>query len=174
MPPAAHFRLAESGQRPIKAGDSDFPALIIHPLKRPIRGACGPPYWMYPPGLEVAQPQGEIPKMGEPQFPLFGRFKEGVQGEGNRNPSPCRFFRPFLIAEKGARRRPPSFENSGSKPGYPAFFPGAGVRRSVRRGWDRSGCGPISHNADGNSGRTNRSCFPPFVPPPCTIIHHVV
>lgn len=33
MPPAAHFRLAESGQRPIKAGDFDFPRLNDPPLE---------------------------------------------------------------------------------------------------------------------------------------------
>ena len=48
MPPAAHFRLAESGQRPIKAGDFDFPRLNDPPLK--------------------------TTKEREPRFPLFGIF----------------------------------------------------------------------------------------------------
>ena len=108
-------------------GISISPAPTPHPLKRPIRGACGPPYWMYPPGLEVAQPLGEIPKTGEPQFPLFGRFKEGCKGferlktclwhvlaqkqfkRSHLNPwksksLPCRLFPPFRRRKGGARR----------------------------------------------------------------------
>ncbi|OUN22940.1 hypothetical protein B5G34_05945 [Flavonifractor sp. An82] len=48
MPPAVHFRLAESGQRPIKAGDFDFPRLNNPPL--------------------------ETTKERELRFPLFGIF----------------------------------------------------------------------------------------------------
>ena len=33
MPPAGHFRLAESGQRPVKEGDLDFPLLDKPPLE---------------------------------------------------------------------------------------------------------------------------------------------
>ena len=33
MPPAGHFRLAESGQRPVKEGDLDFPLLDNPPLE---------------------------------------------------------------------------------------------------------------------------------------------
>ena len=49
-------------------------------LKNDQSGGLRPPYWMYPPGLETHNPQGEFPKMGEPRFPLFGRF----QGVGCR------------------------------------------------------------------------------------------
>ena len=34
-------------------GISISPAPAPHPLKRPIRGACGPPYWMYPPSCST-------------------------------------------------------------------------------------------------------------------------
>ena len=57
---------------------------------RYLAGAAGPLRSKAPPPESWQESSlGEIPKMGEPQFPLFGRFKEGVQGEGNRNPSPC-------------------------------------------------------------------------------------
>ena len=129
-------------------GISISPAPTPHPLKRPIRGACGPPYWMYPPEGHLlhlagaagplrskAPPPGdwqenslgEIPKMGEPQFPLFGRFKEGCKGferlktylwhvlaqkqfkRSHLNPwksksLPCRLFPPFRRRKGGARR----------------------------------------------------------------------
>ena len=49
--------------------------------------------------------RGKIQKGG--RNPLFGRFKEGVQGEGNRNPSPC--WPPLLTPKAGRppRRRAP-------------------------------------------------------------------
>ena len=124
MPPAAHFRLAESGQRPIKAGDFDFPRLNNPPLKndqsgglraplldvpperhlRHLTGAAGPLRSKAPPPGDWQESSlGEIPKMGEPQFPLFGRFKEGCRG-GKSKSLPCRLFPPFRRRKGGARR----------------------------------------------------------------------
>ena len=34
------------------------------------------------------------------EAPLIGRFKEGVQGEGNRNPSPAFSFPPLSFGKK--------------------------------------------------------------------------
>ncbi len=42
LPPAGHFRLAESGQRPVKEGDLDFPLLDKPPLETTYRGATAP------------------------------------------------------------------------------------------------------------------------------------
>ena len=46
-------------------------------------------------------------KKGESQFPLLGRFKGDGRWEGGKSkfPLPNRLFRPFLAAQKGARRR---------------------------------------------------------------------
>ncbi|EHM42290.1 hypothetical protein HMPREF0372_03184, partial [Flavonifractor plautii ATCC 29863] len=46
-------------------------------------------------------------KKGESQFPLLGRFKGDGRWEGgkSKSPLPNRLFRPFLAAQKGARRR---------------------------------------------------------------------
>ena len=111
MPPAAHFRVAESGERPIKAGDFDFPRLNNPPLKTTNQGGLRAPLLDVPPRegtcgtlLRAAGPLrskapppeswqenslGEFPKRGNRSSPSLVVFKEGVQGEGNRNPSPC-------------------------------------------------------------------------------------
>ena len=56
----APFCVARKGRKSQSGrGDFDFPpSRHPSPLKRPIRGAFGPPYWMYPPGIAPPKPGG--------------------------------------------------------------------------------------------------------------------
>ena len=63
VPPGARLRGGrpafdgKSGGKTSRRGGFRFPPPCTHPLKRPIRGDCGPPYWMYPPSC----PTGNVP-----------------------------------------------------------------------------------------------------------------
>ena len=52
-----------------------------------------------PPESKQESSLGEIPKMGEPQFPLFGRFKEG--GKGFERLKTCLW---HVLAQKQSKR----------------------------------------------------------------------
>ena len=87
----------------LRRGISISPALIIHPLKTTNQGGLrAPPIGCTPRGWRLRNPQGEFPKMGEPQFPLFGRFQGGGAGGGKFGiPPPADSFAPFSSWRKG-------------------------------------------------------------------------
>ena len=67
--------------------DSPFPPTPPFSLKRPIRGDCGPPYWMYPPGAENGR---SCRKRALPSKGGLGLSKDSPAGKPRRVPSRAR------------------------------------------------------------------------------------
>ena len=99
--PAGPFPPAERGERPAGGGISI--SLPLHPLlKNDQSGGLRPPYWMYPPGLEVAQPPGGVSKDGGTTVPPLWPFSRGgVSGRGKFGiPRPDPFFPAAFFGKK--------------------------------------------------------------------------